>query len=58
MNGKAVGEDSILAQTLKETAETLVHELEMLFNKCLADGEIPELSNVVVVLIYKKEDKH
>lgn len=48
----------ILAEMLSKNEETLLNELEMLFNGCLVDGQIPtDWSYALVVLIYKNGDQ-
>ena len=54
---KACGPDKIRARTLKELSAELSLPLSMIFNKCLAEGVVPndwKLSNVTA--IFKKGD--
>lgn len=53
-----VGEDVILAEMMKESGVTVLHEQEILYSRCLVEGEIPTYwSNPVVVLVYKTRDQ-
>lgn len=41
-NGRAAAEDGVLTKMLKLGSETLIKQLEILFNKCLESEDIPD----------------
>ena len=56
-NGKSPGEDRITPEMLKMGGKPLVDAVEVLLNKCLMEGRIPDAwKNAEVVLLYKKGD--
>lgn len=57
-NGKAAGEDGIVAELLKEMGAEGIRQLLNLLNKCWREGVIPvEWSRSTICPIYKKGDK-
>uniref|UniRef100_A0AAR5Q9X0 Reverse transcriptase domain-containing protein n=1 Tax=Dendroctonus ponderosae TaxID=77166 RepID=A0AAR5Q9X0_DENPD len=56
-NGKAAGEEGILTEMLTQGGDILVEQLEILFNKCLENEDIPQdWTNALVIIIHKKGD--
>lgn len=57
-NNRAPGEDGVTTEMLKMGGTATLESIEILLNKCLSEGKIPNTwQNAKVILLYKKGDK-
>lgn len=57
-NGKSPGEGQITSEMLKMGGDKILESVQILLNKCLREGKIPnKWQTAVVIMLYKKSDR-